>query len=112
MDVPAGGENVRKLRVGQTRTFFLFSLFYPGFVHPNLRNLEKGIIVRAPTSDFSAKGRIVCVIEEWAVLDSGLWIVCQQNPSYFQQSGGEEVRRGMKEGDLVLETGALSVHFV
>jgi hypothetical protein len=76
-----------------------------------LRDVEKGLRIMPGTHEFSAKGRVVHMVgDHHAVLDCGVFLLGEIVPIFFIKEGPEVVRRDLKVGDQVIETGGLTFH--
>ena len=99
-----------KHKVGDVIRVFLASTFWPATLAAGLRDVEKGILVTPRTHEFSAKGRVVRVVGDYAILDCGVYILCELVPAFFIREEQEVIRRNLKAGDPVIESGGLSLH--
>jgi hypothetical protein len=96
-----------KLKEGQTVRVFVASTFWPASLAYELRDVDKGIHLIPGTNEFSAKGRVVRVVGDYAILDCGVNLVCELVPTFFIKEEQQTIRRELKVGDLVIETGGL-----
>jgi hypothetical protein len=110
IEAPLPSRHRPKIKGGQVLRVFLASTFWPATVAVDLRDVEKGIRVTRGTQEFSAKGQVVRVIGEYAILDCGVFVLCELVPVFFVKEGAEPVRRDLKVGDTAVETGGLTLH--
>jgi len=110
IEAPLPWRHHPKIKGGQILRVFLASTFWPATLAVELQDAEKGILVTPGTQEFSAKGRVVRVIGEHAILDCGVFVLSELVPVFFIKEGPEVVRRDLKVGDTVVETGGLSFH--
>jgi hypothetical protein len=112
VDAPFPWRQHPKLKKGRTVRVFLASTFWPASLAPELRDVDKGIHLIPGTNEFSAKGRVVRVVGDYAVVDCGLSIICELVPAFFIKEEQQTIRRDLKVGDIVTETGGLGFRLV
>lgn len=86
--------------------------FVPDIGDPRLASAERAFVQNVDTGGFSAKGEAVYVVDDWAVVDCGLYLLCELVPEFFLHEEHQQVTRAWRVGDSILETGTLKVHFL